>query len=84
MKIQTTLAKAKEARPILERMITHAKKGTLAKTRLIARASSPATTKKIFETAKQNAGRTGGYTRIIKLGRRKSDGAEMAIIELVK
>lgn len=84
MKIQTTLAKAKEIQPVIERMITRAKGATLGKTRLIARTASPVVTKKILETANRSADRVGGYTRIVKLGRRKSDGAEMAVIELVK
>lgn len=83
-KIQTTVAKAKELRPFVERIITNAKVGTLAKKRLVAERLSPKMVKKVSDIAKTYAERNGGYTRIVKLGRRKSDGAEMAIIELVK
>ena len=84
-KIKTTEAKAKELRSIAEKMITKAKKGDLANRRLLAQDLTPVMTKKIMsEIAPRYLERQGGYTRIIKLGPRNSDGAHMAIIELVK
>lgn len=82
--IKTTTAKAKELRPYVERLITRAKKGTLADTRAIAAELPPVLVKKVSAVAKDYASRNGGYTRITKLGRRSSDGSEMAVIELVK
>ncbi|MGD0576964.1 MAG: 50S ribosomal protein L17, partial [Candidatus Staskawiczbacteria bacterium] len=79
-KIKTTEAKAKELRSIAEKMITKAKKIDLANRRLLARDLTPKMTKKIIdEVAPRYQGRNGGYTRIIKLGPRNSDGAKMAI-----
>jgi large subunit ribosomal protein L17 len=84
-KIKTTEAKAKELRSIAEKMITRAKDATLADRRLLAASLTPKLTKKIIEEiAPKYQGRAGGYTRIIKLGPRNSDGAKMVIIELVK
>lgn len=84
-KIKTTEAKAKELRSIAEKMITKAKKIDLANRRLLATNLTPKMTKKIIdEIAPKYKDRNGGYTRIIKLGPRNSDGAKMAIIELVK
>ena len=84
-KIKTTEAKAKELRVIAEKMITRAKNIDLANRRLLARELTPKMTKKIIdEIAPRYKERQGGYTRIIKLGPRSSDGAHMAIIELVK
>ena len=84
-KIKTTEAKAKEIRPFVEKFITKAKKGDLASRRLLMRFFSPKIVKKLIdEIAPRYKERGGGYTRIIKLGPRKSDGARMAIIELVK
>lgn len=84
-KIKTTEAKAKELRIIAEKMITKAKDGNLANRRLLAQNLTPKMTKKIIEEiAPQYKDRQGGYTRIMKLGPRNSDGAKMAIIELVK
>jgi len=84
-KIKTTEAKAKELRSIAEKMITKAKKINLANRRILAQDLTPKITKKIIEEiAPRYTGRQGGYTRIIKLGPRNSDGAKMAIIELVK
>lgn len=84
-KIKTTEAKAKEAKMTIEKMITKAKKGGLASTRLLARDLSPETVKKLTgEIASQCKERKGGYTRIIRLGQRQTDGAEMVILELVK
>ena len=84
-KITTTEAKAKELRSIAEKMITKGKTGTLANRRLLAASLSTAMTKKVVdEIAPKYKTRNGGYTRITKLGPRNSDGARMAIIELVK
>lgn len=84
-KIKTTEAKAKELRSIAEIMITRAKEGSLASRRILAKDLTPKMTKKIIEEiAPMYKERQGGYTRIMKLGPRNSDGAHMAIIELVK
>ena len=84
-KIKTTEAKAKELSSFAEKQITKAKKANLAARRLLAKNFSPEIVKKIVEEiAPRYKERKGGYTRIIKLGPRKSDGARMAIIELVK
>jgi large subunit ribosomal protein L17 len=84
-KIKTTEAKAKELRSIVEKMITRAKDNNLANRRIVAQSLTPAMTKKVFdEIAAKYKERNGGYTRIIKLGPRDSDGAKMVIIELVK
>jgi len=84
-KIKTTEAKAKEVAPFIEKQITQAKKGGLHSRRLLARFFSPKLVKKIFEEiAPRHKERKGGYTRTIKLGPRKSNGAKMAIVELVK
>lgn len=84
-RIKTTEAKAKELRSIAEKMITRAKKASLADRRLLARELRPETTKKIIsDIAPRYLQRAGGYTRIMKLGPRPSDGARIVIIELVK
>ena len=84
-KIKTTEAKAKELRSIAEKMITKAKNVNLANRRILAQNLIPEMTKKIIDQiAPRYAGRQGGYTRIIKLGPRNSDGAKMVIIELLK
>ncbi len=84
-KIKTTEAKAKELRIIAEKMITRAKANNLANRRLLAATFTPKLTKKIIEEiAPRYQERNGGYTRIMKLGPRNSDGAKMVIIELVK
>ena len=84
-KIKTTEAKAKEVSVFAEKQITKAKKANLASRRLLARNFSSKIVKKVVdEIAPRYKERRGGYTRIIKLGPRKSDGAKMAIIELVK
>lgn len=85
-KIRTTLAKAKELRPVAEKMITQGKRDTIAARRKV-REMVPNRThvKKLFdEIAPRFSDRSGGYTRITKLGPRKGDGAEMAILELVE
>ena len=83
--VRTTLAKAKEARRTVERLITFAKRGTLADRRQVLRViRDRKIVKSLFdEIAPKYDGRKGGYTRVIKLGRRRGDGAEMAILELV-
>lgn len=84
-KIKTTEAKAKTLAPFAEKQITLAKSDNLACRRLLAKKFSTEMIKKLFnEIAPKYKERKGGYTRIIKFGPRKSDGAKMAIIELVK
>ena len=86
-RVRTTLPKAKELRPFAERLITLAKHETdrLHARRLAARhIQEPAVVKKLFDTiGSRFATRPGGYTRILRLGPRKGDGAEMAYLELV-
>ncbi len=84
-RIKTTLAKAKAVRPFAEKMLTLGKRGTLHDRRnAISYLHQTAMVKKLFEEiAPRSASRLGGYTRIIKLGRRASDSAEMAYIEWV-
>ncbi|MCG8503422.1 MAG: 50S ribosomal protein L17 [Sphingomonadales bacterium] len=83
--ITTTLPKAKELRPIVEKLITLGKKGGLANRRLaIARLQNKDLVGKIFdELAERYAERNGGYVRIFKAGFRHGDSAPMAVIELV-
>jgi large subunit ribosomal protein L17 len=85
-KVKTTKAKAKAVRPLVEKMITLGKKGTLASRRKALKffyIENPV--KKIFEElAPRYKDRNGGYTRITKLGFRQGDAAEMVQIELVK
>ncbi len=84
-KIKTTEARAKEIRSLVERLITHAKKGTLAGTRQVARfLPSEAARKLSKEIASRFKERKGGYTRLTKIGRRMSDGAPMVFIEILK
>ena len=84
-KIKTTQAKAKELRIVAENFITVAKNNKISNRRLVSQGLAPRIVKKVFdEIAPQYIARHGGYTRIIKLGPRKSDGAKMVIIELVK
>ena len=85
-KIKTTEPKAKELRSFIEKLVTRAKKGDLATRRLIISKLSNRghEVKKLFEViAPRYADKKGGYTRVLKLGARKSDGAKMAIIEFV-
>ena len=84
--IETTEAKAKELRPFVEKLITKAKSGTLHARRLagIHVRKREAADKLFQELGPKFAKRTGGYTRILKTGFRKGDGAEMARIELVE
>ena len=84
-RIRTTLAKAKAARPLAEKMVTLGKKGTIHARRTAAAYLHQAdAVKKLFEEiAPRSASRAGGYTRIVKLGARKSDSAPMAVLEWV-
>src|SRR6185503_7324680 len=85
-KIKTTEPKAKELRPFIEKLVTRAKKGDLGTRRLIISKLSNRSreVKKLFDViAPKYADKKGGYTRVLKLGARKSDGAKMAIIEFV-
>jgi large subunit ribosomal protein L17 len=85
-RIETTVAKAKEARRVAERMITFAKRGDISARRHVdSYVFDPAATRKLFDTiAPWYTERQGGYTRIIRIGRRLGDAGEMAIFELVK
>ena len=84
-KIKTTEAKAKELRVVAEKFITRARDNSISNRRLLAQRLSPKIVKKLVnEIAPKYITRQGGFTRIVKLGARKSDGAKMAIIELVK
>jgi len=82
-KIQTTEAKAKELRPYIEKLITKAKKQTLASQRSLLKLFSNNIVKKLFVLSDKYADRQGGYTRIIKLAPRGTDAAKMARIEFV-
>ena len=84
-KIKTTLAKAKEIRVFVEPMITRAKSDTVAARRIVAKdIHDKEVVKELFSEIVPKVGdRPGGYTRVVKLGRRQGDAAEMAIIELV-
>ena len=83
--IVTTLPKAKELRPVVEKLITLGKKGGLSNRRLaVARLQDEALVKKVFtELAERYADRPGGYVRVLKAGFRHGDNAPMAVIELV-
>ncbi len=84
-KIKTTETKAREVSIFVEKQISRAKAANLASRRLLSKNFSSEIVKKLVEEiAPRYKERKGGYTRIIKLGSRKSDGARMAIIELVK
>ncbi len=84
-KIETTVTRAKEVRAMAEKMITLGKDNTLhSKRQVYSYVTKEAVAKKVFdEIAPSYEGRNGGYTRIIKIGARRGDAAEMAIIELV-
>ena len=83
-RIRTTEARAKELRPFVEKLITQGKADTLSEKRLIAKILPVHAAKNIEKIAAQMKERKGGYSRIIFLGRRKSDGAKMVILELAK
>ena len=84
-RIKTTLAKAKELRPYMEKLVTKARLNTLAARRgVISRLGTVARAERLMkEIAPRYVGRAGGYTRIIKLPPRLSDGSPMALIEFV-
>ncbi len=83
-KIKTTEAKAKEMRPRIEKMISKAKTKDMNAMRLIRQTLAESVTKKLFdEVAIKYKERNGGYTRIVKLGQRRSDGSKIAQIEFV-
>jgi large subunit ribosomal protein L17 len=84
-RIKTTEAKAKEVRPIVEEMITLGKRGDIAAQRqAVAFLRSKPTAHRLFaEVAPRFADRPGGYTRIVKIGPRAGDAAQMAYLELV-
>jgi large subunit ribosomal protein L17 len=84
-RIKTTLAKAKAVRPLAERMVTLGKNGSIhaRRTALAALRQKNAVRKLFDDIAPRSAERNGGYTRIVKLGQRKSDSASMAFIEWV-
>ncbi|MFP4416102.1 MAG: 50S ribosomal protein L17 [Chitinispirillaceae bacterium] len=84
-RVTTTVAKAKEVRSLVERLITYGKRGDLHNIRRAARSvKSKDVLKKLFDDiAPTYKDREGGYTRILKLGERRGDNAEMSIIELV-
>ena len=84
-KIETTFYRAKEVQPVVEKMITLAKKGGLANyRRALAFITKEDVAKKLFdEVGAKYADRNGGYTRVTRTGARRGDAAEMAIIELV-
>jgi len=84
-KIKTTEAKAKEVSRFAEKCITKAKTDDFNSRRSLARHFDKEIVKKLIdEIGKKYDKRSGGYTRVVKLGQRKGDGAEMALIELVK
>jgi large subunit ribosomal protein L17 len=84
-RVRTTLDRAKAVRPIAERMITLGKRESLhARRQALAYVKDPAVVAKLFDTlAKRFSQRQGGYTRIIRLGFRDGDGAQMAYLELI-
>jgi large subunit ribosomal protein L17 len=84
-RIKTTLAKAKAVRPLAERMVTLGKNGSIhARRRALAVLRQKSVVEKLFDdVAQRSAERNGGYTRIVRLGARKSDSARMAFIEWV-
>ena len=84
-RIETTLQKAKEAQKVTDQMITLGKKGDLAARRkALGYLYDTEVVDQLFsEIAEQYADRNGGYTRVLKLGPRRGDGAELAILELV-
>lgn len=84
-KVTTTIAKAKMLRPYAEKMISRARKGTLHDRRVILKdiGDTEVVTKLFDEVAPRYKERPGGYTRIVRVGPRRGDGADMAIVELV-
>jgi large subunit ribosomal protein L17 len=84
-RIRTTLMKAKEMRPFAEKLVTLSKKGGLHRRRLAARhIHDPKVLRRLFaDLSVRYTDRPGGYVRILKLGPRRGDGAEMALVEMV-
>ena len=84
-KLETTFTRAKELQPVVEKMITLGKKGGLANyRRALSYITKEDVAHKLFkETAPAYAERNGGYTRVTRIGARRGDAAEMAVIELV-
>lgn len=84
-RVTTTLAKAKMLRPYAEKMITKARTGGLHERRLVLKdiEDTEVVTRLFDEVAPRYAERPGGYTRIVRVGPRRGDGTEMAIVELV-
>jgi large subunit ribosomal protein L17 len=84
-RVQTTVAKAKAARSVAEQIITLGKRGDLHARRLAASycLTAPAVKKLFADVARRYAARPGGYTRIVRTGWRKGDGADTAVLELV-
>ncbi len=84
-RITTTETRAKQLRPYVEKMVTKARRGDLHARRLVLRKiqDSEVVTKLFDDVGPRYADRPGGYTRIVKLGPRRGDGAEMCIIEFV-
>ncbi len=84
-RITTTQARAKLLRPYVEKMVTKARRGDLHSRRLVLRKiqNTDVVTKLFDDVAPRYEGREGGYTRIVKVGPRRGDGTEMAIIEFV-
>ena len=84
-KIETTFCRAKEVQPVVEKMITLGKKGDLtAYRKALSFITKEDVAHKLFkETAPKYAERNGGYTRVTRIGARRGDAAEMAVIELV-
>jgi len=84
-RIQTTMAKAKSLSGFTDKLITKAKKGDVASQRLIRHDIGEKATKKLMsDIGPRFKDRSGGYTKVLRLGRRVSDGAEMALIEFTK
>ena len=84
-RVTTTVAKAKMLRPYAEKMITKARRGSLHDRRLILKdiEDTEVVTRLFDEVAPRYQDRPGGYTRLVRLGPRRGDGAEMAVVELV-
>ena len=84
-RVTTTITRAKMLRPFAEKLITKARSGTLASRRQVLKSikDTEVVTKLFDDVAPRYAERPGGYTRIVRLGPRRGDGAEMAVIELV-
>jgi len=84
-KIKTTQARAKEISSVVEKMITRAKNNNLSSKKALLQILSPEVAKKLIdEIAPRFKERNGGYTRIFKVGQRRSDASKMAIIEILK